>query len=341
LSSVYARKPLSVGIVGAGDIARKVHLPVLLSMPQVRVSWVYDSRVERARAVSRAYGLDPLGSCPPAELPPCDVVLLAIPVGARASYLSAYERGPTAVFAEKPFATSANEHRGLIGAFEPHRLGCAYMRRFYASTLTLRELVRTAPFGALRRIQVSEGNRTAASRVDSSYFDDARQTGHGGILSELGCHSLDVALFVSGAHTFRVAGCDLVMDAATDRKITAQVQLLESSYLPAEGVCLDVCVSWLDRQLNRMTFEFDHATVWIETHPASEVHLAGTSHPGTEFLLRSALEGARTSNQAFFLQWQSFLDGVRAGQESQVSARSALLSTELIEALYGHGRGHA
>jgi predicted dehydrogenase len=331
-------RTLSVGVIGAGDIARKVHLPVLLNMPEVSVAWLYDSNAGRTRAAARANGLRAVDPCSPAELPECDVALLAIPVGARGAYYDAFAARGTAVLAEKPFAVSSAEHRALAERFTPSRLGCGFMRRFYASSQLLRHLVRTASFGRLVRINISEGARTTGSRVDRSYFDDTRQSLQGGILSELGCHSLDLALFISGARTFRVKACEFAFDGTVDRKISATIQLTESDYLPAAGLTLDYCVSWLDRQTNTMIFEFENCTVWSEIHPGGQVRMGTPAQATSGTLLVPAAQAAMTANQAFFLQWRSFLEGLRTNTESEISACSALLGTALIEELYARGR---
>jgi predicted dehydrogenase len=331
----------SVGVVGAGDIARKVHLPVLLSMPNVHVQWVYDATLSRAREVARAYGLAAVDLCTPTDLPPCDVALLAIPVGSRAPYYDAFSNRGTAVFAEKPFAVSTDEHEALVARFEPHRLACGYMRRFYSSTQLLRDLVRSAPFGPLLRMRIAEGNRSTGSRVDQSYIDDSRQSSFGGILSELGCHSLDAALFVTGARGYETQSCEFVFDGPVDRKITAQIKLTDSRYAPTEAVTLDYCVSWLDRQANRIVLEFDKCSVWAQIHPGSEVYMGDPEQPSAGKRLVPPLRAATTTNQAFYLQWRSFLEGLSNGVESDVSARSALFGTGLIENLYSQGRKRA
>jgi predicted dehydrogenase len=332
---------LSVGVVGAGDIAHKVHLPVLLSMPNVHVEWIHDANVARGRSVASAHGLRAVDASSPADLPSCDIALLAIPVGVRAAYYEAFAKRGTGVLAEKPFAVSVDHHQSLTDMYEPHTLGCGYMRRFYSSTQIFRHLIQRGTFGPLRRIVISEGNRSTASRVDRSYIDDPRQSSFGGILSELGCHSLDVALYVTGARGYEVRSCQFDMDGAVDRKVTATIRLTDSSHLPKEGVSVEYCVSWLDRQDNRIALEFENSTVWAEVGPSSEVHMGTIEYASTAMTLVPATRGAMTTNQAFFLQWQAFGEGFCSKTESEVSARSALLGTSLIEALYKRGRSSA
>jgi hypothetical protein len=103
------------------------------------------------------------------------------------------------------------------------------------------------------------------------------------------------------------------------------------------SIDFDYCVSWLDRQPNLLQLNFDHTTLWSRLSPAATVFLGDPARPDRCISL-SAAGGASTYNQAFYLEWRSFLDGVLQGKESQVSARSAALTTALVEDLLLHGR---
>ena len=290
---------------------------------------------------ANAHGLQSVGRGIPEELPPCDVALLAIPVGARDPYHEAFAKRGTAVLSEKPFALSVEHHRSLTELYPPYSLGCGYMRRFYSSTRVFRHLVQSAPFGKLRRMIISEGGRSTASRVNRSYIDDPNQSSFGGILSELGCHSLDVALYVTGARRYEVQTCEFAFDGWVDRKVNATIGLFDSPHLPAQGITVEYCVSWLDRQANCITLEFENCSVWAQTGPGSEVLMGAADQPSSAITLVPEARAALTANQAFFLQWQAFLTGVAAKLESEVSALSALLGTGLIAGLYARGRPRA
>jgi predicted dehydrogenase len=329
---------LSVGIVGAGIIAREAHLPVLRCMPDIRVAWICDVSNHRAKMLANANGLAAVDCGSPDKLPPCDLALLAIPVGARAEYLRCFAARGISVLAEKPFALSAEEHEHLIGEFEPYGLACGYMRRFYASTQLLKRLIGKRTLGSLKAIRISEGARSTGSRVDTSYLDDPRQCASGGILSELGCHSLDVALHVTGASNCEIDQAEFVFDSRTDRRITARLRLLDSPSLSKSGATLEYCVSWLDQQLNMMIFEFDSCCVWMGIKPDATIYLGGSFADQDAVALVPASGAATTVHQAFYLQWRAFIDGVRANSASEISAASALLSTRVIERLYAVGR---
>jgi hypothetical protein len=60
---------------------------------------------------------------------------------------------------------------------------------------------------------------------------------------------------------------------------------------------------------------------------------------GGEVRLEPDGAGARTSNQAFYLEWLWFLEGLRTGVPSAMAAGSCLAVTALIEDLYREARG--
>ena len=325
---------VSVGIVGAGAISKKMHLPVLLSMPDVRVDWLYDRDPARASELATAYRVPHAKAASAAELPHCDVLLLAIPVEARAEYLEIVARQGGSVFCEKPFALTAAEHRRVADLYPEYLLGCGYPRRFFDSMMTLRYVIAHQWFGPLQRVRIAEGNRSRASGVDTSFLDGA---GAGsGVLTDLGSHSIDLALHLTGAQSFRILECDLVLDGQVDRRAHARVELREG--VAGDRVELDYRVSWLDAQPNRMELEFERATVFCGLGWNAEVFVGDPRKPGHAFRLISPSQGARTPNQAFYLEWRAFLDGLVTRQESIVSANSAYLTTALVESLHEYGR---
>ncbi len=248
-------KELSIGILGAGSIVRNLHMPVLKSSPGVRVAWVADASAERATELGDMYRVKPVALRTPEDLPEADGVLIAIPVGVRESYYQLLARRGVAVLAEKPFAVSAEQHRRCAALFPASRVGCAYMRRFYGSNVALRAAVASGCFGPLARIRIAEGARTTRTGLDRSPYDDRALSG-GGVLISLGCHSLDQAIFISGATHFELLKSNVIVDGPIDRKVEVLVRLTGGPALPPAGCELDFCVSWLDEQDNTCEVSF-------------------------------------------------------------------------------------
>jgi predicted dehydrogenase len=233
---------------------------------------------------------------------------------------------------------TAAEHIRVLGLFAPHTLVCGFMRRFFRNTMLLRRIVSQEIFGPLLQIDIGEGDRSKGSGVDASFLDDPRLGASRGVLADLGSHSIDLAIHLSGATAFDVQTCSRILDGSVDRKVSAAVKLnRESAQRPS--VDLNYGVSWLDRQTNQIRLRFPHTCLWSELAVTGDVYIGDPATPRERITLTSAMPGATTYNQAFYLEWRDFLDNLRVRRESLISARSALLTTSLVESLLARDRG--
>jgi hypothetical protein len=94
------------------------------------------------------------------------------------------------------------------------------------------------------------------------------------------------------------------------------------------------CVSWLGPQEDRVTLEFESATVAASLGPDAPV--VARLRDGSRLTLDLETEdrlAATTSYQAFHLEWREFLDGVERGTPSRIGASTSLLTTRLVDAL--------
>ena len=327
---------MRVGVIGTGNIARQVHLPVLTSMPGVRVVWVADVDAASAASVARAFKLRsiPLPLTADASSD-CDAALIASPVATRRPHLEHLAGRGIAAFVEKPFARTVAEHHELASLFPASRVGCGFMRRAYDSTMIARRVLAGGWLGPLTRIVVREGGRFTRSGTDRSYVDD--DGGGGGILIELGCHALDLAFHLTGATRHTVLRQRLLLDGGADRAAEGEVHLHSAEGVSGAPIPLEFRFSWLDDLDNAIELHFPSSRLHIGNRPGSAVHLAGAGDdPGVAL---AAAGGATTTNQAFFLEWREFLDGLRDERPSAFSAATTLPVTALIEDIYARGRG--
>lgn len=323
----------SVGIVGSGVIAQNAHLPVLLSMPNVNISWLADADADRGRLVADAYRV-PHIILPelPGELPECDVVLLAIPLAPRQQYYEQLSARGTAVLAEKPFAINSRDHRRFQHLFPSHKIACGYQRRMYSNNRLLRQIVKETWFGPLHRIHIREGGRTTKTGVDHSYQDLSTKDG-GGILINLGCHSLDLACFISGARGFALTSHEVEYDGNTDRKAQGDITLLDL-HGTGSKCQFQFCLSWLDSQPNTLELEFEHHTLICPIAPGGAIDIRRSDQATSSARLEAVgSDGAVTTSQAFFLEWREFLHGLEIGSPSIMAAATSELTARIIDEL--------
>ncbi|MCX5796856.1 MAG: Gfo/Idh/MocA family oxidoreductase [Elusimicrobia bacterium] len=328
------QKTLSIGIIGAGEVAAKLHLPVLTATPGIEVAFVADTRAESAKAVGEVYGIDWIAvsgdvSC----LPQTDVALLAVPVGIRAPYYDLFAQRGTAVLAEKPLTVSYDEARRLCALYPEHKLGCGFQRRAYASVAAARACVREKAFGPIRSVRISEGARTTKTGTDARFYD-SWSAASGGILRDLGSHSLDLAFHISGASEARAVSQQFYFDDLIDREVHARM------VFRGDGgeFETDLFLTWLGSADNCLEFRFDSCILAIPTRAEKPAQLLDLQGKPLGVTLTSNLRQATTTYQAFYLEWEAFISGVRSGTPSSFCASSCLATVHIAEELYAAGR---
>jgi len=333
-TSAAGGQVLSIGLVGAGEIVSRVHLPVLSACEGIRIAYIADKNAAAAKRVAASYSTAAITVAGDLEqLPHTDVALLALPVNARLPYYELFARRGTHVLAEKPFAATAAEAEHVRALYPDYALACGFQRRIYGSVVLAQKVVAEQWFGPLRSISVAEGALTTKTGIDSRFYDEAGASS-GGVLMDLGCHSLDLALQISGATEAIPSEQHFVFDGDIDREVEARLQLRTG-----DGFChLNYLVTWLRPTSNTIELHFDHCTAALSCRPSAELAIHGSNNGLQRAALQMDRSGASTVYQAFFLEWMAFLEGVRNRQPSQFSLQSCLPTIRTVEALYSLGR---
>ncbi|MDA7609815.1 Gfo/Idh/MocA family oxidoreductase, partial [bacterium] len=294
-------KIIKIGIVGAGQIARDVHLPVLKAMPNIRVIWIADTNIDAAQNVGKAYDVKAVDLCDGvSELPECDIALLAIPVHARCEYYEGFSKRGIAVFAEKPLAVKASDHEAYVDLFQPHELACGYMKRFFSTSIALRQIIQSNLFGLLTKIRVSDGVRATRTGRDIAFQDRPFLEG-GGVLLQVGCHGLDLGCYLTAAEGYEIVENAVESDKGTDRRVEALIHLKQLS--GSDRCCkFEFHSSWLDKKQPGIQLEFETASVSVGGLPDAEIFVQDR-RSGYPYILSQENSGAKTIYQAFYLEW--------------------------------------
>jgi predicted dehydrogenase len=327
---------IRIGILGAGGVAEALHLPILTQMPGVEVAWLCDQYRERAVKLGREWGIratyDDLRSCPDV-----DAVLIAIPVGRRHDALSlAFERGWHA-FVEKPFATSTEEHLRIVqnAARANVVVGVGLVRRFYRSTSVARRVLSKRTFGSVVEVWAAEAARMGTTGREGSWYQADRAAAGGGVLMETGSHIVDQVFQAIGVESFNGlrAAFTSAGDIDLEARAVANVKLAGAD----ETVPLRLVLSRRQDLYSGVVIRCEHAAIRFGVDAGSAVEVLDAEDRPLCGL--QGVEGGTNLHQAFFLEWQAFLEQCRSRANSLVDAASALLSTRFIETAYAHGAG--
>jgi predicted dehydrogenase len=319
----------SIGILGSGDIVSGVHLPTLLATRGVEVAWIADLDPQKAARVARAFGVTALPApAAPTTLPAADIVLVAIPYGAREPYYEELRHRRNALYIEKPLARTVEQHRRYCEWFAHTQVAVGFQRRSWGAVDTLRRVVECAPFGAIHGMRVEYGR--PGQLTSNNYSSDLALAG-GGMLFEGGVHWIDIALFAAGATGARLVGGRMIRQDGFDLHTEARFALTRGK---RPEISFELLISSLVETKNLIELACADATVHFSFASGVFSLKRGSVPLGLE------ITGAPAPNPTTVFQlchatWQGLLEGLRTGAHNWTSAASSLVTTEVVEAVYG------
>lgn len=191
------RGQLTAGVVGAGDIATSVHLPVYADDDRVDLVAAADLDPERRRSAQRSFGLnrtytDGLELIESEDL---DLVSICTPIMTHEElFIAAADRGID-VFCVKPFAETATKARRMQRAAEENDIvvQIGYMYRFTENFDRARQIAQNNLMGEIRSLSTSFHSRPP----DMGWYYRKEFPG-GGTVKRIFCHHLDFYLELFG-----------------------------------------------------------------------------------------------------------------------------------------------
>lgn len=230
-----------LGFVGLGWIGRK-RLDAIANDAAVDVAAVFDAVPEKLDDAAKAYpaaqraaSLDELLSAG------VDGVVIATPNGAHAAQALRCLHRDTAVFCQKPLATTGREVHQIIDAARAadRLLGIDFCYRHVAGMSELERRIGAGALGEITSIELTFHN---AYGPDKQWCFDKGVAG-GGCLLDLGVHLLDLALWLQGAPRL-----DLVTAARfTQGRPAARGDIEDQAYAElrqANGAVVRLACSW-------------------------------------------------------------------------------------------------
>ncbi|TDH23309.1 Gfo/Idh/MocA family oxidoreductase [Segetibacter sp. 3557_3] len=325
-------KQYKVGIIGAGNIVESSHLPVLQNLPNAEVAWIYDINQNRTGLLSSMYAVQTLGGAPEEGIKNVDICLITIPYGVRQNYYQACSAAGKAVYVEKPFALSEQEHLQTSSMFRPYQLAIGFQRRSYKIVYQLRQLVQSGVFGKLKSIAFTQGYFSL--KGGRGYLSDAKLAG-GGVIIESAIHSFDQMLQITNATDVEVLNVDYLQKNGIDYDSVTNSVLTT----PTGSVDVVSSVSTLRNLKNGVVFTFENA--WVECRFSADSDLRVYANSGKqlsfdiEALLANENNIATTVGASFYFFWKKFLEALDEEKANFTSAQESLLTTKWMEKIYG------
>lgn len=322
---------IRLGIIGCGSIVRSTHLPLLAAMPNVHLAFLAD--VSPPQDLEKQYQTPAAGVEDLNTLPPCDVVFLAVPVGVREKYIHFFGEKKIPIFTEKPFAVDAKAHRQFL-KWSAH-IRCNYMRELYDATQQMREILAQKTFGAIQKIEISEGGITSSTGKSTGHYQTNLNLSGGGVLTEKGCHPLSQLAYVLNYPALELEDARVVyqkgLDVDADVHFTAKTK--------GGKVPIHLCVSAIKplAPLFRVTCEQGV----LEMHPGNPAARIQVHQNKRTWEMEPLQNTPRTAQQAFYAKWKQFLEEVQEKSKMPTKNTTSFVITQLLDDIYNQTRGHA
>jgi len=188
---------LRIGIVGAGAVMERYHIPAINGVPEVVRSIVVDADGKRARRIAERYSIPKWSDRLQDLVENSDVAVVLIPNGKHASVTCELLSNGIHVLCEKPMARNPDECLSMLEAARRGRsqLCIGHNRRFRQHIQLARRLLLHGIIGDIATIKAEEGSPGDWPR-STAYFDPAESGG--GSLMDVGIHSIDLIRWLAG-----------------------------------------------------------------------------------------------------------------------------------------------
>ncbi|MBC8138592.1 MAG: Gfo/Idh/MocA family oxidoreductase [Fibrella sp.] len=194
-----ASNEVRIGVLGCGNIARSVHLPILANIPGVRVVALADAdENNRSQAASMAPSAATYSDFSEAVLDAkVDAVIIALPTGLHARAACAAFAANKHVYLEKPLATSPEEGEQVLKAWHDAP-GCVGMIGFnYRFNPLLAEARDVLKRNGVGRLTAVRSVFATPVRNTAPEWKQTRTSG-GGALLDLASHHFDLLRYLTG-----------------------------------------------------------------------------------------------------------------------------------------------
>lgn len=328
MTSIQSSRPLRLGIVGCGAIAREAHLPVITTDPRVKLAMLCDRDPANAVQAAREADIDAGIVTDVAQLAgKVDAAIVAVPARFHAPVSIQLMEMGIDVLCEKPLAIDAADGRRMVEVARANArvLAVALMMRFFPHNLWLRDLVEDGEIGQVREVVVEDGAPLDWPMASNSYFD-RRFTG-GGVLFDNGVHLLDRVLWLFG---------DLGDVACEDDAFggfESNARLTGTLHIGGRPVPTRMEFSWSHRLRRSIRVVGERGTLEAATATPRILTLHRDSRRGPmEMQIVCAASWDRLGH--YRAQLDDFIGAVRERRMPFVSAESSLRALEVIETAY-------
>ena len=316
---------MKVGIIGSGNICSSEHLPLLSCFSDVNLEFIADRK--KPETLAKTYNTKSISLDKISSLPYCDVILIAIPVGARTEYLRELSKLDCYIFSEKSFAINLETHENLLTL--SNKFTCNYVRNFYNTTRNIKNIISSGVFGKIQNISITEGGiygRTGISKT--SYRNNPELSG--GFLNESACHTFSQLDFLFD--NIAVSEANILWEDTFDLEYNVVFNVHDDNSFK-----IDYTGTQIKRVKPNTTVFFEQTKIQFNHLIPDSIFTISPLNSDEKFIFQQENFFASTFPQAYYLKWKDFLDKVSSSSNLDVKSETSLTTTKIISDIMQKG----
>jgi predicted dehydrogenase len=319
---------IKVAIIGMGNVAWNVHLPVLLSRDDIEISWVFD-KSQNKKNILKKKNIPFFNNIKNAiNYKKCDIALITIPYSERVKIFDEIKDKFSGIFFEKPFALTLDQHKYFSNYYEDYAVTIGYQRRHMGIVKNLKNIINQNIFGPLISIKINFGD--IHYKFDG--FRSKKEKSGGGIFFEAGSHWIDTVLFVTDAKNIKNFKSYKKEMAELDIECNGAFDIINKH---SHEINCNFYISNLDNTSNSIEFNFKHCSLELSLFDDNS-SLKIINNGNHEFIIKDNEFSNFPNNSLDVLWsfWNEFLYSYKNKKKSEISADNFVLTTKIIELFY-------
>ncbi len=319
---------IKIGIIGLGNVAWNVHLPILLSRKDIKICWICDEKIDKKKIIKKKnipYFNDINSAI---RLNNCDIALITVPYYERKKVFDKIKDKVKGIFFEKPFALNLDEHNYFSNNFHNYALTIGFQRRHMGIVKTIKNIIESNVFGPLLEIDINFGD--IHYKFDS--FRSNKDKAGGGIFFETGSHWIDTVLFTSKAIDIKDFKVEKINEDHLDIESSGFFRIFNKNNSEIE---CRFNITSLKNTSNKITYKFKNCSIDLFLFDDNS-NLIVNNESSYNFIIKSNefLNFPNTSLSVGTSYWNEFINSFKNKKESEISINNFILTSKIMQFFY-------
>lgn len=314
---------INISFVGAGNIVKNYHLPLLKNIPDFNINGIYDLNKSTSKAISKLYNCkyyENFNDCLYS-----DVILIATPVSARKDYYNFFLDNKKAIFVEKPISTNYSLHKSLklLESKNKNKIYLGLMRRYFKNIQLVKKLIKLKIFGDLEKVEAYEGVESHRIGIDKNHYQNQYEAN---VILETGVHLIDQVTYALDVSSYQKKklnrkeykkfvydiDLELIFTTSFHKDVECQFKISYSKFLE-----------------NKIIFYFNNGQIILKNNSIEKVSYFN-EEINLDIVSNNLNKFASTVLQSFYLEWLDFLNYYK-GKEYITNPLDSLIVSQIIE----------